>query len=210
MHINPHFPYPLYLVLSEKDCAGRSWLWVAEEAIQGGVDIIQLREKDLPKATFLQRAQALKRLTDRWGIPLVINDAVDVAARVGAWGIHVGQSDRMPSSIRAEYGDDLHIGWSMEERTQLRSNEMPHVHHIGLSPIYATPTKTDTITEWGLAGIREIRAQTAKPLIAIGQMNAETAAAAFAAGADSVAVVSAICGAAHPREAAEQLKQLWR
>lgn len=206
MHINPAFPYPLYLVISEKDCAGRPWLWVAEQAIQGGVDIIQLREKDLLKKDLFRKAWALKQLTDKYGIPLIINDAVDVAIDVDAWGVHVGQTDAPPSQIVDQYGDRLRIGWSIETLTQLHSAEMSVVQHLGVSPIFATATKLDTITEWGYEGLRTLRAQTEKPLIAIGQMNADTAAEAIAAGADSIAVVSAICAAEDPRGASERLK----
>lgn len=206
MRINPAFPYPLYLVISEKDCAGRPWLWVAEQAIQGGVDIIQLREKDLLKKDLFRKAWALKQLTDKYGIPLIINDDVDIAIDVDAWGVHVGQTDAPPSQIVDQYGDRLRIGWSIETLTQLHSAEMSAVQHLGVSPIFATATKMDTITEWGYEGLRSLRAQTEKPLIAIGQMNADTAAEAIAAGADSIAVVSAICAAADPRWASERLK----
>ncbi len=206
MHINPAFPYPLYLVISEKDCAGRPWLWVAEQAIQGGVDIIQLREKDLLKKDLFRKAWALKQLTDKYGIPLIINDAVDVAIDVDAWGVHVGQTDAPPSRIVDQYGDRLRIGWSIETLPQLHSAEMTAVQHLGVSPIFATATKLDTITEWGYEGLRTLRGQTEKPLIAIGQMNGDTAAEAIAAGADSIAVVSAICAAEDPRGASERLK----
>ncbi len=209
MRINPAFPYPLYLVISEKDCAGRPWLWVAEQAILGGVDIIQLREKDMLKRDFFRKAWALKQLTDQYGIPLIINDSADIAIEVDAWGVHVGQTDTAPSNIVEQYGDRLCIGWSIEMLTQLSSSEMSAVHHLGVSPIFATATKLDTITEWGYEGLRTLRAQTEKPLIAIGQMNADTAAGAIAAGADSIAVVSAICAAADPRQASEQLKKLF-
>ena len=208
MPINSDFPYPLYLVISERDCAGRPLLWVAEEAIRGGVDIIQLREKEMSRSSFLKQAHALKNLTDKFNIPLVINDVVDIAIAVEAWGIHVGQQDCPPSEIAEKFGDRLRIGWSLEDINQLESSQMKAVDHLGLSPIYATATKRDTITEWGIEGIRKIRSKTDKPLIAIGRMNTNNAAAAVAAGANSVAVVSAICQAADPRAASEQLKAL--
>jgi len=87
MRINPLFPYPLYLVISERDCYPQNWLNVAEEAIIGGVDLIQLREKADDPATFLDKAIRLKKLTDHYGIPLVINDAVAIAAQIEAWGV---------------------------------------------------------------------------------------------------------------------------
>ncbi|TDS11786.1 thiamine phosphate synthase [Sphingobacterium paludis] len=208
MPINSGFPYPLYLVISERDCAGRPLLWVAEEAIRGGVDIIQLREKEMSNDAFLKQARALKKLTDKFGIPLVINDAVDIAIAVEAWGVHVGQQDSAPLEIAEKFADRLHIGWSLEDIAQLESEQMAAVDHLGLSPIYATATKTDTITEWGIDGISEVRKMTDKPLIAIGRMHAGNAVAALAAGANSIAVVSSICQAPDPRAASQQLKNL--
>lgn len=208
--MHPEFPYPLYLVISEEDCRHQSWLTVAEEAIIGGVDIIQLREKNDSYYSFLAKAKALKTLTDRYGIPLVINDQVDIAVQVDAWGIHVGQTDTPPSQIRDAHGDRFRIGWSLEELSQLSSSELQAVHHLGLSPIFATATKTNTITEWGLSGIADIRQRTKKPIIAIGSMNKTNAEAAIAVGANSVAVVSAICAQRDPRAAAAQLKELLR
>lgn len=210
MPTNPSFPYALYLVISEKDCAGRPWLWVAEQAILGGVEIIQLREKDVPYHEFLEKAVALKKLCDQYCIPLVINDQEAVALAVEAWGIHVGLSDTAPSAIKAKHGDKLKVGWSLEHLDQLQSPEMLHVDHLGVSPIFATATKTDTVTEWGIGGLRTLRLQTEKPLIAIGQMNLQTAARAWHAGADSIAIVSAICQANDPRKASEQIKEQLR
>lgn len=208
--MHPEFPSPLYLVISEGDCRHQSWLTVAEEAIIGGVDIIQLREKNDSYESFLAKAKALKTLTDRYGIPLVINDQVDIAVQVEAWGIHVGQTDTAPSQIKEAHGDRFRIGWSLEQLSQLSSSELQAVHHLGLSPIFATATKTNTITEWGLSGIADIRQRTEKPIIAIGSMNKTNAKAAIAAGANSVAVVSAICAQRDPRAAAAELKELLR
>ncbi|HAK30171.1 MULTISPECIES: thiamine phosphate synthase [Sphingobacterium] len=208
MRINPLFPYPLYLVISERDCFPQNWLHVAEEAITGGVDLIQLREKADDPATFLDKAIRLKKITDHHGIPLVINDAVEIADQIGAWGVHVGQNDCQPLAIREKYGDKLTIGWSIEDMQQLESQQMRAVDHLGVSPIFSTITKVDTITEWGIEGLKQLRHKTEKPLIAIGRMNLQNAAHAWNAGADSIAVVSAICQSQDPRAASAQLKEL--
>ncbi len=208
MPIHPDFPYPLYLVISEKDCVEMNWLQVAEEAIIGGVDIIQLREKDLSHAEYLDKAKALKKITDQYQIPLIINDAPEIAVEIQAWGVHVGLSDTQPLAIADKFGDQLKIGWSLEYKDQLESHQMNATHHLGLSPIFKTATKTNTVTTWGFEGIKEIKGLTDKPLIAIGGMNPSNARQAFEAGADSVAVVSAICSSTDPRKAAEDLKGL--
>lgn len=206
MPVPNSFPYPLYLVLSEQDCLHHPWLKVAEEAILGGVDIIQLREKKDSKPQILQKARALKEITDHYQIPLIINDTVEIAASINAWGIHVGQSDTPPSQIRAQYGDRFQIGWSIETIEQLQSSELVHVQHLGVSPIFRTPTKIDTITEWGPQGIKQLKKLTRLPLIAIGNMNLSNIHEVQLAGASSIAVVSAICHSENPRMAAQALK----
>lgn len=208
MPIHPNFPFPLYLVISEEACIHQPWLQVAEEAIYGGVDIIQLREKDMSYDQFLDHAKQLKALCDKHAVPLIINDQVEIAKEVAAWGIHVGQSDTSPIEIREKLGDSIQIGWSLEVLDQLDDSQIQAVNHLGVSPIYQTKTKTNTITEWGLDGLQQIRQLTNLPLIAIGNMNMDTAAATYNAGADSIAVVSAICSSPNPRSAAESLKAL--
>jgi len=203
---HPQFPYPLYLVISEKDCVGRDMWHVAEEAIRGGVDIIQLREKEVSTAIFTESARRLKDITDRYNIPLIINDNLAVAMQVGAYGIHVGNSDTPPTVIRQEWLDAKCIGYSIEQIQQLSTTESSAADYLAISPVFSTPTKQDTIVEWGLSGIEQIAALTDKPLVAIGNMNLENVRQVIAAGAHAVAVVSAICGAADPRRSASELK----
>lgn len=208
MPIHDAFPYPLYLVISERDCSKKHWLTVAEEAILGGVDIIQLREKDCSRYELLNKAKELKKLTDHYQIPLIINDAVDIAIEIQAWGVHVGRSDMQPSEIMSTYGNRLSIGWSIELMAQMMSEELRYVQHLGISPIFNTATKKDTISTWGITGLRELRNLSPKPFIAIGGMHAENAKKAFDAGANSIAVVSAICASSDPRKASHELKEL--
>lgn len=208
MKADRSFPYGLYLVISGADCRGRDLLWVAEEAILGGVDIIQLREKSVSDTEFLAKAERLKAVTDRYGVPLIINDNLRVAMQVGAAGIHVGQRDMAPPVVRDAWPGCRLLGYSIEELAQLESTAAAAADYLGISPVFSTPTKADTVTEWGIAGIRKIRRLTAKPLVAIGRMNRDSAAEAIRAGADSIAVVSAICSAEHPRLAASELKQV--
>jgi thiamine-phosphate pyrophosphorylase len=200
------FPYQLYLVISEAACHGRNFLKVAEQAIVGGVEIIQLREKNIDTAVFIEKALRLKEVTERYNIPLIINDNVEVANFVQAFGIHVGNSDTPPTEIRSRWGGQLEIGYSIESLSQLDNEETATADHLGISPVFSTATKTDTITEWGLEGIKLIRSLTNKPLIAIGNMNKTNVNAVIKAGADCVAVVSAICSAENPEKAAYELR----
>lgn len=207
MALHPLFPYRLYLVISEADCLGRPMLSVAEDAILGGVDMIQLREKNNTTKVFLQKALLLKELTDKYGIPLIINDNVEVAQQASAAGIHVGNSDATPLSIRAQvFFRTKLIGYSIEQLSQLANKHAAASDYLGISPVFSTPTKKDTITEWGLNGIEKIRSLTAKPLVAIGNINLANATSIIAAGADCLAVVSAICAAKNPEKASYELK----
>lgn len=201
------FPYQLYLVISAEACKGRNFLEVAEQAIAGGVEIIQLREKDLDTETFTERALRLKEITARYNVPLIINDNLAVANAVDAFGIHVGNKDTPPTEIRAKWGNQLQIGYSIEYLSQLDTEETATADHLGISPIFSTATKTDTVTEWGLEGLQQIRSLTNKPLIAIGNVNQSNAAAIIQAGADCIAVVSAICAADNPEKAAYELRR---
>lgn len=199
------FDYRLYLVTDEKACLGRDLLWVAEEALKGGVDVVQLREKGLDTVAFTRRALQLKNITDKYGVPLIINDDLEVAIAVEAAGIHVGNNDTPPVAIRHRWAKGV-IGYSIEYEQQLQTAQEAVCDYLALSPVFSTPTKTDTVTEWGLEGVARVRQLTAKPLVAIGNIGFANAGSIITAGADCLAVVSAICSATHPGRAAEQLR----
>ncbi|MGI4750391.1 MAG: thiamine phosphate synthase [Janthinobacterium lividum] len=204
--INPQFPYRLYLVTDEAACLGRDFFGVIEDAVKGGVDVVQLREKTLVKEAFLEKALRLKTILDRYHVPLIINDNVWVASQCQAAGLHVGNSDAQPEMIRRQHPTIKILGYSIEHESQLQSENAALSDYLALSPIFSTPTKTDTITEWKLEGIARIRKLTQKPLVAIGAINEANAAAVIAAGADCLAVVSAVCAAKNPALAAERLR----
>lgn len=202
----PGFPYRLYLVLAADACAGRDFVAVAEAAVRGGVDLVQLREKTADPATFRAHAERLAERLARHNVPLVINDNLAVAQQTGAAGLHVGLSDLPPTQVRAAWPGCGLLGYSIEYAHQLSSPEAAAADYLGISPVYRTPTKTDTVTEWGLGGIRAIRAATTQPLVAIGGLHAANTRAVVQAGADCVAVVSAICQAPDPERAAAALR----
>ncbi len=204
--MSPPFKSRLYLVISREACAGRDMLWVAEQAVKGGADLVQLREKQLEMPEFTVSALRLKEMLERYSIPLIINDAIEVAKASGAFGIHVGNSDMPPSRVKAQWADCGMLGYSVEYIEQLKNSEIQYADYLGISPVFSTATKTDTVTEWGLAGVSTIRALTDKPLVAIGNINAANAFDVVRAGADCLAVVSAICGAVNPAKAAEEIR----
>jgi thiamine-phosphate pyrophosphorylase len=206
--MNPAFPYRLYLVIGTSGCGGRDWLHVAAEALSGGVELLQFRDKGLPDKAFREAALRLRDLTHRAGVPLIINDRVGIAQDIAADGVHVGTSDRPPVAIRDTWPDIPLLGYSIEALEQLDSPQTAAAGHLGISPVFRTATKTDTVIEWGVAGLAEIRARTAKPLVAIGNINETNAEAVLHAGADCLAVVAAICAEPDPRRAAARLRNL--
>ena len=200
------FPYQLYLVLSEQSCTQHNYLHVAEQAILGGVDIVQLREKNATTAEFIEKALRLQDVLNKHNVPLIINDHLEVAQQVHAYGIHVGNKDVSPSHIRSIWKECRSIGYSIEYLEQLQNDETKQADCLGISPVFNSTTKTDTIQQWGLEGIRKIRKLTDKPLIAIGNMSASNTCEVIKAGADCIAVVSAICGAQDPMKAAIDIR----
>ena len=201
------FSYELYLVTDEKACLGRDLFWIVEEAVKGGVDLVQLREKELSHGDFLQRARKLKKLLDRYSIPLIINDNLEIAKTIGALGVHVGVNDVTPQQIRKVWRSCECLGYSIEYLDQIESSEVSACDYVAASPVFSTPTKTNTMSEWGLAGVSKIKSLTSTPLVAIGGINISNAAAIIQAGADCLAIVSGICSAKDPRVAAESFKK---
>ncbi|WP_052311029.1 thiamine phosphate synthase [Rubrivivax gelatinosus] len=198
----------LMLVTDETLCGGRSLEAIVAAAVRGGVRCVQLREKRLGTRAFVERARALKALLAPLRVPLVVNDRVDVALAIGADGVHLGQSDMPVEDARRLLPAEVFIGWSVETLDDVRRAAALPLDYLGTSPVFATATKTDAAPPWGLEGLRAAREATALPLVAIGGLHAGNAALAIAHGADSVAVVSAICAAADPEAAARELARV--
>ncbi|MFN2354093.1 MAG: thiamine phosphate synthase [Desulfopila sp.] len=202
--------YLLYLVTDRSLSLGRSNIDVVTAAIKGGVSCVQLREKHLDTRAFLREAVNLKALLAPRGIPLIINDRLDIALAVEADGVHLGQNDMPIADARRLLPSSTIIGVSAECLGDAMEAAEQGADYIGISPVYATPTKTDTSVPLGLDGISEIRRHVTTPLVGIGGITADNASQVIAAGADGVAVVSAITSAAAPDQAAAKLLQKLR
>ncbi|MBQ8271712.1 MAG: thiamine phosphate synthase [Tidjanibacter sp.] len=198
----------LYLVTDRPLSLGRPLEEVVSEAVAGGVTMVQLREKECPTGEFIALARRLKALLAPLGVPLIINDRVDVALAADADGVHIGQSDMHYEDARRLLGRDKIIGLSVENFSDLERANSLDVDYVGISPVYGTPTKSDTAEPFGLEGLRRAVALSTHPTVAIGGMNAQTIGAVMATGTDGVAVVSAICSAPSPRKAAEELNAI--
>lgn len=198
----------LYLVTDRELSRGRTLEEVVSEAVAGGITIVQLREKDASTGEFVELAMRLKEILKPYNIPLIINDRVDVALAVDADGVHIGQSDMAYKDARRLLGPDKIIGLSVESFSDIEAANALDVDYIGISPVYGTPTKTDTAEPFGLEGLRKAVEMSVHPAVAIGGMNAATIAEVMAAGADGVAVVSAICSAENIRKATSELRSI--
>lgn len=195
----------LYLVTDRQLSLGRDVEQIVREAAEGGVTMVQLREKSAATGEFIELARRVKRALEPYHIPLLINDRVDVALAVDAEGVHIGQSDIGYEDARRLLGRDKIIGLSVESIEDVKKANLLDVDYIGISPIYGTPTKSDTATPFGLEGAMEAVTLSAHPTVAIGGMNASTVGEVMERGVDGVAVVSAICSAPSPRQAAKEL-----
>jgi thiamine-phosphate pyrophosphorylase len=200
--------YSLYLVTDRGLARGRSTLEIVSAAVHGGATVVQLREKDCSTRDFIEQGLAIKDFLKDHGVPLIINDRVDVAQAVKANGVHLGQTDMPLEMAKGILGDTMIIGISAESIQDAIEAEKGGADYLGVSPIYATPTKTDTASPLGLEGLQEIRKAVRLPLVGIGGLSRDNAAAVIRSGADGVAVVSAIVAADDPETAAGDLKKI--
>ncbi|HPV71894.1 MAG TPA: thiamine phosphate synthase, partial [Smithellaceae bacterium] len=188
----------IYLVTDRGLCRGRLLLDVVAQAVKGGAACVQLREKEMPTRAFVEEALAVKNILAPHRIPLMINDRIDVALACGADGVHIGQEDMPYETARRLLGPKAIIGLSVETWADVEASRDLDVDYLGVSPVFATPTKTDTKEPWGLEGLRKIKAFSRHPLAAIGGISEANAREVTEAGADCLAVVSAICSAENP------------
>jgi thiamine-phosphate pyrophosphorylase len=195
----------LYLVTDRGLCGQKSLEDVVFMALQGGVTCIQLREKDASTRIFVEEAQKIKAIMVPFRVPLIINDRIDVALAAQADGVHIGQEDMPYDMARKLVGPRTIIGLSVENWEDVEEAQDLDVDYLGVSPVFSTPTKMDTKGCWGLEGLARIRAFSRHPLVGIGGLNASNAADAVRAGADCIAVVSAICSAIDPLAATQDL-----
>jgi len=206
--MSKHFDPFLYLVTDSRLAGRRGIADVVRRAIAGGVTCVQLREKLLGRAAFAAQACVLKKICQAGDVPLIVNDDIEVARRSGADGVHLGQSDASVAEARAVLGPEAIIGLSVESVQQAQEAASLDVDYIAASPVFATPTKRDTAEPLGLIGLRAIRKTTNKSLVAIGGINIDNAREVLEAGADGLAVISALVAASDPCQVARKFCSL--
>ncbi|WP_296869150.1 thiamine phosphate synthase [uncultured Methanobrevibacter sp.] len=200
--------YSVYLVTDRRNKTDEEFLNIIEEAIKGGTTVVQLREKTASTKEFYDLALRVKEITSRYGVPLLINDRIDIALAVDSEGVHIGQDD-MPADIAREIiGEDKILGVSASTVEEAKKAEIDSADYIGSGAVFPTATKddADSVSEEEL---KEIVDSIDIPVVAIGGITIENAHTLKASGIAGFSVVSAIMSAEDPKEASEKLKEIY-
>ncbi|MDD4341091.1 MAG: thiamine phosphate synthase [Kiritimatiellae bacterium] len=198
----------LYLVTDRALARGRALVDVVRGAVAGGVTCVQLREKTCGTRDFIEEARAVRAVLQGTGVALIINDRVDVALAAQADGVHLGQHDMRLADARRVAPKEWIIGVSAESVEDAVRAERGGADYVGASPVFATPTKTDTALPLGLDGLSALCNAVSIPVVAIGGIHAGNAAEVMGAGPAGLAVVSALVAAPNPRAAAADLRRV--
>jgi thiamine-phosphate pyrophosphorylase len=200
----------LYALVDPAVAGGRRLVDLAG-LIAGSATLVQLRDKRGSSRTMVDEARALRGVLESVGVPLLINDRVDVALAAEADGVHIGQDDMAPADARLLLGRTAIIGLSLSTVQQAQAAPLELLDYVAIGGVYGTTSKENTSTPVGISGLRaivqEVRARKAQfPICAISGINAGNAAEVIAAGADGVAVISALSRAGDPAQAARELR----
>jgi thiamine-phosphate pyrophosphorylase len=199
--------YTLYFIADAEFASGRDLVPVIEAAVRGGATVVQLRAKDYPFPAFVELGRRAAAVLKKRRVPLLINDRVDVALACGAAGVHLGQKDMPLALARRALRKGSLIGISVNTPEEARVAENQGADYVGAGPAYTTTTIMTGLPVLGPDGIRRIKDAVLIPVVAIGGITDRNARAVRGAGADGVAVVSAILGATDPETAARKIKK---
>jgi thiamine-phosphate pyrophosphorylase len=199
----------VYLVTDPRLCAEFGLVETALAAVKGGASIVQLRDTQAGGRALVEQARALVAALRPLGVPVIVNDRIDVALAADADGVHVGQSDMAPTDARALIGPDRILGLSAREPDEIAAADAGLVDYLGIGPIFVVDprTKPNAAEPLGIGGFAARRHHTRLPVVAIGGIQEQHVAPLLAIGADGVAVVSAICGKPDPQAAARGLAE---
>lgn len=202
MPIDPSNIFSLYLVTRRGALSLEEFFRIIRASVEGGIKLVQLREKEISAREMIAIGKRLLSFLKPLGIPLIINDRVDVAHAVNADGVHVGQADLTVAEARAILGQKALIGLSVESLEQAVAAQEADVDYLAASPIFHTMSKADCGAPWGLNGLRLLCQVSCHPVIAIGGVDETNVKQVMECGAAGVAVVSAIFNASCPKTAA--------
>lgn len=201
----PSVDFDLYVVTDRSQTNGRELTWVLEQALDGGVKAIQLREKDLGGRDLFNLADAVRKLTARYDAKLFINDRIDVALAVAADGVHLGNASIPIATARRLLGPDQLIGASVHALAEAQRAAQAGADFIVFGPVYFTPSKAPYGAPQGLAPLRQVVEKISRPVYAIGGIKLENIGEVMATGARGIALISAIASANEPQSAAREI-----
>jgi thiamine-phosphate pyrophosphorylase len=201
--------YTLYLVTDRDLMSTKTLEDAVEQALEGGCTLVQLREKTASSRDFYETALNVKAVTDRYNVPLIINDRVDIALAVDAAGVHVGQSDLPAKVVRQIIGEDKILGVSAGTVEKAVQAQQDGADYIGVGALYSTSTKADAKAV-SRERLMEIRKAVTIPLVGIGGINAENAGQLKETGIDGIAVVSAIISQKDITGSAQRLLEIFK
>ena len=204
----PEPKFDLYLITDRQLAQGQDLLWVIQRALDGGVRVIQLREKDLGGKELFELADNTAKLCQRYNAQLFVNDRVDVALAVDAAGVQLGKTSIPVETARALLGPDKNIGVSTHSIEEATDAERCGADFVLFGPVYFTPSKAGFGEPQGLATLKKIVENLSLPVYAIGGIKPENIAAVKRTGVRGVALISAIIGAADPTTASKRILQL--
>lgn len=201
------FDYTLYLVTNREIMSTTTLSEAVEMAILGGCTMVQLREKSMGSLDFYKQAMAIKEITDKYSIPLIINDRTDIALAVNAAGVHIGQSDLPTAVVRRIIGDNMLLGVSVSSEKEAKYAMKDGADYLGVGAMFPTMTKADTnfVT---MEELRKIRRAVNLPIVVIGGINKDNANLFRFMGIDGLAVVSAVIAQYDIKKAAAEMKEL--
>ena len=203
-----NFDYTLYLVTDRQLMSCDSLTEAVEQAILGGCTMIQLREKELSSLEFYNQAVAVKQVTDKYHIPLIINDRIDIAMAVQATGVHIGQHDLPAAAVRKVIGENMLLGVSASSIAEAIQAQQDGADYLGVGAMFPTGTKTDADSV-SMEELQKIRAAVSLPIVVISGINKGNAGRFKPMGIDGLAVVSAIIAQSDIKAAAAELKDLF-
>ena len=203
-----NFDYTLYLVTDRQLMSCDSLTEAVEQAILGGCTMIQLREKELSSLEFYNQAVAVKQVTDKYHIPLIINDRIDIAMAVQATGVHIGQHDLPAAAVRKVIGENMLLGVSASSIAEAIQAQQDGADYLGVGAMFPTGTKTDADSV-SMEELQKIRAAVSLPIVVIGGINKGNAGRFKPMGIDGLAVVSAIIAQSDIKAGAAELKDLF-
>ncbi len=198
----------VYMITDPDLCGVRGVVDTVRDAIAGGLSVVELRDSASRTGALVDQARAIAALAHAAGIKFVVSDRVDVALAVGADGVHLGHGDMAPADARKLIGHQRLLGLSVTEETELDTVDAKVVDYLVVGPTYQSLVKPDAALPIAVGGLAEIKAHTRLPVVAIGGLHAGNAGDVVSAGADGVAVVSAICSAVDPATAVREIREV--